>query len=223
MTEWVELDGGRIRLACADCLAVLPELEAGSVDAVVTDPPYGTGWVRGGKGVGEFEAKHERPEWDVWDTSWMKSLPCSSWAVFCPVNRAREIHGVACYYHKTNPRPGGPTREAVVVAPEPWTAKHWECSAYNGDCDLHPCQKPDAVIVWATTLVTGETILDPFMGSGTTGVACVRTGRRFCGIEISPEYFAIAVRRIEQELAARDGRGPLFEKSLLEETPHARP
>jgi DNA modification methylase len=44
-------------------------------------------------------------------------------------------------------------------------------------------------------------VFDPFMGSGTTGVACVRTGRRFIGIEIDPHYFAIAKRRIEAELA----------------------
>ena len=44
----------------------------------------------------------------------------------------------------------------------------------------------------------GDTILDPFMGSGTTGVACVQTGRNFIGIEIDPDYFAIAERRIAE-------------------------
>jgi len=53
----------------------------------------------------------------------------------------------------------------------------------------------------------GITILDPFMGSGTTGVACIRTGRRFMGIEISEQYFDIAVKRIEAEL----NRFPLLE------------
>jgi site-specific DNA-methyltransferase (adenine-specific)/modification methylase len=171
------------------------------VDAVVTDPPYGTGWVRGGGDVGEFNAKHEKPEWDVWDTHWLSLLPCKSWAVFCPVNRAKEVPGVWCYYRKTNPRPGGPTREAVVVSPEPWSADKWEYAAYNGDCPDHPCQKPDGLMAWAVSLVTGETILDPFMGSGTTGVACIRTGRRFIGVEIEPKYCAIAVERMERELS----------------------
>ena len=44
MTDWISLDGGRVRLACGDCLKILPELEKGSVDAVVTDPPYGIGF-----------------------------------------------------------------------------------------------------------------------------------------------------------------------------------
>jgi site-specific DNA-methyltransferase (adenine-specific) len=54
----------------------------------------------------------------------------------------------------------------------------------------------------------GQTILDPFMGSGTTGVACIRTGRRFIGIEIDPTYFSIARDRIQAEL----GRHPLFKE-----------
>jgi len=47
-------------------------------------------------------------------------------------------------------------------------------------------------------LYFGDTILDPFMGSGTTGVACVQTGRNFIGIEIDPKYFAIAEKRIKE-------------------------
>jgi site-specific DNA-methyltransferase (adenine-specific) len=197
---WWATESGDVLLVQGDCLEVLPLVEAGSVDAVVTDPPYGTGWVRGGGGVGEFNAKHERPEWDVWDVSWMTKLVCDSWAVFCPLSRARDIRGVSCYYRKTNPRPGGPTREAVVVNPEPWKAAQWEYSAYNGDCPLHPCQKPDELMEWAVSLVDAETILDPFMGSGTTGIACLRTGRRFIGVEKEPKYYAIACDRIRREL-----------------------
>ena len=61
-----------------------------------------------------------------------------------------------------------------------------------------------------------DLVVDGFMGSGTTGVACVRLGRRFIGIEIDPGYFKIAVARIEKEISQRDGRGPLIEASLLE-------
>jgi DNA modification methylase len=204
--EWRSEDGS-VRLILGNCLDVLPTLSG--IDAIVTDPPYGTGWVRGGKGVGEFEAKHEQPEWDVWDTRWLRVVPCKSWAVFCPVNRLREVPGVPCYYRKTNPRPGGPTREAVVVTPEPWSAERWEFPAYNGDCPFHPCQKPIGLMVWAIGLVDGQAVADPYMGSGTTGVACVRTGRRFVGIEIEPKYWEIAVRRVRAELE----RFPLFEQA----------
>lgn len=65
------------------------------------------------------------------------------------------------------------------------------------DRRVHITQKPIALMEWCLGFVpTAETILDPFMGSGTTGVACVKTGRRFIGIEISEEYCAIAKRRI---------------------------
>ena len=57
---------------------------------------------------------------------------------------------------------------------------------------------------------TEDLVCDPCLGSGTTGVACIRTGRRFVGIEIDEGYFQIAVKRIERELELRDGRGPLF-------------
>lgn len=69
----------------------------------------------------------------------------------------------------------------------------------GGDDKLHIAEKPMALM---TTLLgvteTGATVLDPFMGSGTTGVACIRTGRKFIGIEISPEYCAIAEKRIRE-------------------------
>lgn len=52
-------------------------------------------------------------------------------------------------------------------------------------------------MMWCLGFVDGHTILDPFMGSGTTGVACAKLGRRFIGIEIEPKYFDIACKRIE--------------------------
>ena len=61
----------------------------------------------------------------------------------------------------------------------------------------HPTQKPELLMLWCFGFIKGHTILDPFMGSGTTGVACVKLGRKFIGIEIEPKYFDIACRRIE--------------------------
>jgi DNA modification methylase len=62
----------------------------------------------------------------------------------------------------------------------------------------HPTQKPLEIMKWCLSfLPEADTILDPFMGSGTTGVACVKTGRRFIGIELDPDYFEIACKRIE--------------------------
>lgn len=62
----------------------------------------------------------------------------------------------------------------------------------------HPMQKPEALMRWCLGFIGGETILDPFMGSGTTGVAAIKMSRKFIGIEIEPKYFDIACRRIEE-------------------------
>jgi DNA modification methylase len=73
----------------------------------------------------------------------------------------------------------------------------------------HPVPKPVGWMTWLVSLASkrGETVLDPFMGSGTTGVAAIQLGRKFIGIERNPSYFDIAVRRIEQAYSQR----PLFD------------
>lgn len=73
-----------------------------------------------------------------------------------------------------------------------------------GQQRYHPAQKPEALMVWCLGFIHGTTIFDPFMGSGTTGVACVKLGRKFIGIEIDPKYFDIACRRIEAAYAQPD-------------------
>jgi len=65
----------------------------------------------------------------------------------------------------------------------------------------HPCQKPVGLMVWCIKLTKYNNILDPYMGSGTTGVACAQLNRSFIGIEISEEYCNIAVERIKRELS----------------------
>ena len=68
----------------------------------------------------------------------------------------------------------------------------------GNDVREHPTQKPEGVMMWCLGFVpNAKSILDPFMGSGTTGVACVKLGRKFIGIEIDERYFDIACRRIE--------------------------
>lgn len=76
----------------------------------------------------------------------------------------------------------------------------------NTDKIDHPCPKPLAWMTWAINRASreGETILDPFMGSGTTGVACAKLGRRFIGVEIEEKYFNIAVKRITDAYRQKD-------------------
>jgi site-specific DNA-methyltransferase (adenine-specific)/modification methylase len=82
----------------------------------------------------------------------------------------------------------------------------------------HPTQKPLEVMKWVIELCPkSETILDPFMGSGTTGVAAIQLGRKFIGIEREPKYFDIACKRIEQAVA----QGQLFEPEQPTQTQEA--
>jgi DNA modification methylase len=67
----------------------------------------------------------------------------------------------------------------------------------------HPCQKPVPLMAWCmekAKVPEGATVLDPYMGSGTTAIACLRTGRNFIGIELDPDYFQIACDRIDREV-----------------------
>jgi DNA modification methylase len=72
---------------------------------------------------------------------------------------------------------------------------------------VHPSQKPVELMAWCmdkAKVVVGATVLDPYMGSGTTGIACIRTGRRFIGIEKDPTHYATALERIKNEIAQKD-------------------
>ena len=79
--------------------------------------------------------------------------------------------------------------------------RHLEAGRCNGDKWNHPTQKPLPLMLWCIGFTKGKTILDPFMGSGTTGVAAIQMGRKFIGIEREPNYFDIACQRIEQAAA----------------------
>lgn len=201
-----------VELWLGDAYSILPMI--GPVEAVITDQPYGTGWVvGGGKNAGEFNSRGERPDWDVWNTDWIKLCSATTIAAFCPSSRLRDLlnafgGGQVRMYVKSNPRPalGGdaPTLEPIVIYPKVRFGERQHREAYNGDNDFHPTQKPLPIMEWLVRGVSapGETVLDCFMGSGTTGVAAVRLGRKFIGIEREPEYFDIACKRITAELAA---------------------
>ena len=194
-----------VTLYHGDCRQIVPLL--GRFDLLLTDPPYGTGWVRGGGRVGEFNAKHEKPYWDVFSTEWIAAIDANQFAVFSPVGRiddtcaafpARQVS----YYRKTNVRPGAIPREAIVVSPP---RSFGDFEAYNGDCPLHPCQKPLELIAWLVgQFPDAKTVLDPFAGSGTTGRACKDLGRKCVMIEREEKYCEIAARRMGQEVLPLD-------------------
>ena len=201
-----------VQLYHGDCLEFMRTLPASSlkIDAVITDQPYGTGWMRGGGDTaGSWNALPCSAEWDVWDTTWVSLVPSGATiAAFVPLPRLAEFAGMFKrhafrFYIKSNPRPSAgdrPSVEPIVISP---SVKYGDgpqhmmaYNAFNGQ--EHPTQKPLEVMEWLVTGLTppGATVLDPFMGSGTTGVACVQTGRNFIGCEIDAGYFEIAQRRI---------------------------
>jgi DNA modification methylase len=208
--EWTS-DCGTVRLICGDCLEVLPTL--GKVDAVVTDPPYGIG---ADAGVGKYGRLRQEGQVDSWDTvaadvDWIARLgvPAVVWGgnyFTLPPSRHWLIWDKGAGFK------GRDFAECEMA---------W-CSTDGNACVLthdplargdyrdkkHPTQKPLAVMLFSLEHTDGDLILDPFMGSGTTGVACVRTGRKFIGIERELKYFEIAKRRISDEL----NRFPLLEK-----------
>lgn len=198
---------GDATLYLGDCLEILPTL--GKVDAVVTDPPYGIGYDASAstqQGIQSFnQLKGDEKPFDI--SPWLQfpdvlawcqpqhtiNLPTSMgvWYAWDKVKQNGmkvRICEVEYAWHKN----GTKTRMFRHL----WSGAYRESEA--GIRSEHPTQKPIELMKWCLGfLPDSQTILDPFMGSGTTGVACANLGRKFIGIEIEPKYFDIACRRIE--------------------------
>ena len=204
-----------------DCLEILPTLE--KVDAVVTDPPYGIGESSknfASRGKLASADKYERSNWDdspcdprildwaitnsdnqiIWGGNYFSLPPTSCYLVWDKLGPANDF--ADCELAWTN------MRRAVRRLRYLWNG----CMRMERDIErTHPTQKPVGVMSWCLSFIpNAETILDPFMGSGTTGVACAQLGRKFIGIEIERRYFDIACERIEKAYA----QGKLFEEPV---------
>lgn len=211
---------GRVVLYLADCLAVLPTL--GKVDAVITDPPYGTedgdGYGRrqnheDGRGMGQTIAN----DTDLSALAAAAKFLAKPCAVFHSGRNIRAFCAatttlgdfVELVWDKRIPGLGNPVRyqhEGIAVFGEPrGTTPCLSVAAFTRETGEHPHGKPEALLGWLTKFMAapGDTVADVFMGSGTTGVAALRHGCNFIGVEISPVYFEIAKRRICAELAQR--------------------
>lgn len=203
---------------------VLQGLRHGSFDACVTDPPYlmGSASTRQGKGV-----RSKIGDWSnasVWYAAWLRGIwerladPGSVW--ICGNWRSMPSLVMACDEVQANissvviwdkewigvgPLDGLRQRYELVFQigkgtfavenrsePDIWPVM-WASQRPSG----HDAEKPVALMERAVAVAKAQSVLDPFMGSGTTGVACVRLGRRFIGIEIEPKYFDISCKRIE--------------------------
>jgi DNA modification methylase len=188
---------GRVQLYLGDCLQVLPTL--GKVDAVVTDPPYPNNEGLFLDGIKTARAiLHSLTTsvvlwfWSEIDTP-KSQLPWVATHIWHRTNVNGKVYEPILHYS----RDGVKRRSEIKAHAAVFRGVGPGCSEYAG----HPTQKPIALMHWLINKTQdAKTVLDPFMGSGTTGVACIRTGRRFIGIEIDPDYFQIAKERIINEL-----------------------
>jgi DNA modification methylase len=209
----MKVEIGDATLYLGDCMEILPTLD--KVDAVITDPPYGIGIDRamaassGGQSGGMMAKKgtYFASGWDdapmsielaelimskgddviFWGGNYY-GLPASQcWLVW-----DKKVNGnfADCELAWTNMKK--PVRKFEWM---------WNGMLRQGgeERNGHPTQKPLALMGWCIEqcLSTANIILDPFMGSGTTGVAAIQMGRKFIGIEREPKYFDIACERIE--------------------------
>jgi len=204
-----------VTLILGDCLAH-PRIEA---DAVISDPPYGMDWntdstrftggnngKQRGPGVNDYAPIHDDDR--AFDPSPWLDYPavvlfgCNHFGQRLPV-------GTTLVWLKRNDAGFGTFLSDAEVA--------WMKGGHgvyvkrdlsmNGETATrcHPCQKPVPLISWCmdrAKVPHGATVLDPYMGSGSTAIACIRTGRKFIGIERDPVHFATAEQRIRRELEA---------------------
>ena len=209
MSDWVEI--GNARLICADCRDVLPTLE--KVDAVVTDPPYGIGADKAAS------KKNGKWRWTFYgETNWDATRPPPDVFDLILKSAKEQIIWGGNYFTDLLPPTmqwlvwdKGQRNFSLADCEFAWSSQQRAARIFDYPRSLalqdgkeHPTQKPIALMKWCIDMLPkAQTILDPFLGSGTTGVAAVQMGRKFIGIEREERYFEIACKRIEQ--AQRQG------------------
>lgn len=195
-----EVQIGDCRLLLGDCAAIMPGLYG--VAAVLTDPPYGIGIA-----ANPVRQKHAKKEWDagtpdaaifdviraisdqqiIWGGNYFPLPPSQCFLVWDKVQ---------------------PEDFSLAMCEQAWASFPSPAKLYRrrvvGYEKLHPTQKPIELMEWCLRFFAAGTVLDPFAGSGTTGVACARQGREFIGIELDPEYFEIMCDRIRKAYAQPD-------------------
>lgn len=202
MTVWKRVEQiGDCTLYLGDCMEVMPAL--GKVDAVVTDPPYGIGIASN-----PVRQRHVSKDWDA------EPIGDAHLKYIRSISSEQIIWGGN--YFVLPPSRGfliwdkmQPENFSLAMCEQAWWSRDANAKIFSkrvlGYDKQHPTQKPVALMQWCLGfLPDAHTILDPFMGSGTTGVACIKTGRAFIGIELDPDYFEIACNRIREAYAQPD-------------------
>lgn len=206
-----------------DCLEGLKEIPDKSVDLIVTDPPYGKKADKGTNGYGAAKNRRYSGEWD-------RTIPAPEY--FSEMQRVAKniiIFGGNYFCHLLPPTNGWIywDKKGEIPFKNPFSDGELIYTSFKGplkkvtfkqqgfitdskDKRYHPTQKPSELVGLLIEKYSnpGDVILDPFMGSGTTAVACIKTGRNFIGFELDEKYHAIATQRIQEaqaELATQEG------------------
>ena len=204
-----------VELHLGDCLDVMRGMADKSVDCVLTDPPYGIDYMHAG---GQSPNSGWRTYTYGGDNDWDKERPRREY--FDEVLRIGKTVIVWGGNYFTDFLPPsmrwliwdkGQRNFSLADFEMAWTNQRKASRIFNypraravRDGKVHPTQKPIELMKWCMEVCRipeGATVFDPFMGSGTTGVACVQTGRNFIGVEIDPTYYALAERRIREAQA----------------------
>jgi hypothetical protein len=229
MTSRKETLAEGVELYLGDCLEVLVSLVGtGLHDALLTDAPYGLGsalsagagsrWnLYSEDGAGRWDANICQPgirRAIVWGGNYYVLPPARGWLAWDKVARGNSTGDMELAWTNLDI----PIR-AINVPRNIFTPVN---AFGETEVKVHPTQKPVRVMSWCIEHLPpdAQSILDPFMGSGTTGVAAVRLGRSFTGIEIDPGYFDIACKRIETALKQPDmfvqGPAPIKQTSMFD-------
>lgn len=211
------------RIYCGDCLDLMREMPDKSVDLVLTDPPYGIG-VTDNRTVGGGNKAFGKPgTWvaakdygaSEWDTA---KVPSSTIAEMCRISKNQIIFGGNYYADLLDPSScwlvwdkenSGNFADCELAWTSFKTAVRKFKWRWNGMLQedmrhkeerIHPTQKPVPLFVWILERYSkpGDLVLDPFLGSGTTLVACEQLGRTCYGMEISPQYCQVIIDRWEK-------------------------
>lgn len=199
---------GDALLLLGDCLEILPRL-GGGMDAIVTDPPYGIGAAK--MPLGKWRtSRMAKSDWDdvAPDLASLLALglPSIFWGAnnfVLPASRAFLIWDKGAGFRGRD----------FAECEQAWCSFDGNARVFSFDPlargsyrdKQHPTQKPVELMQWCLGfLPSARSILDPYMGSGSTGVACVKLGRKFIGIEIDEGYFDIACERILKAYAQPD-------------------
>lgn len=217
-----------ITLYHGDCREILPLLDA---PLLVTDPDYGTGgWKRERQGAGRNpRAIYVREEWDHGVPDWLRFTSAQTVMTFWPACTTLALLSeavangfgkhTALYMRKLDPRPTFHSRLAYSMEPI-WILCRGESYGLSGGTDVcdastpranrdadatgHPYQKPLKVMQWLLSKRSDTSLVDPFMGSGSTLLAAKNLGKQAIGIELEEKWCEIAAQRLAQEVLPLD-------------------